>query len=226
MDAIKSWLSQLQFGSLADIVISVAAALICITFHELSHGYVAYRLGDPTAKNQGRLTLNPIKHIDIWGLLMMAILRFGWAKPVPVDMRYFKKPKRDMALTALAGPLSNILLAFVALLIRAVILGFGARGTIAAYAVYFLEYLSMVSVGLGIFNIIPIPPLDGSKILNALLPDRTYYSILRYERYGFLVLMLLMYSGILYTPMDYARNAVLNVLAQLAAFPYYLITAF
>ena len=109
MDGFVAWLKQLQFDGVWQTAVLVAASLLCITFHETCHGLVAYWLGDPTAKRAGRLTLNPLRHIDIGGLLMMALFRFGWAKPVPVDMRYFKHPKRDMALTAAAGPLSNIL---------------------------------------------------------------------------------------------------------------------
>ena len=125
MDGFVSWLRQLQFDGVWQTALLVAASLLCITFHETCHGLAAYRLGDPTAKRAGRLTLNPLRHVDIGGLLMMALFRFGWAKPVPVDMRYFKKPKQGMALTALAGPVSNLLLAVLLLL--------GARITIAHY---------------------------------------------------------------------------------------------
>ena len=117
MDGFVAWLKQLQFDGVWQTAVLVAASLLCITFHETCHGLVAYWLGDPTAKRAGRLTLNPLRHIDIGGLLMMALFRFGWAKPVPVDMRYFKHPKRDMALTAAAGPLSNVLLAYLAVLL-------------------------------------------------------------------------------------------------------------
>ena len=120
MSAFRAWLAQLQFDGVWQTAVLVAASLLCITFHETCHGFVAYRLGDDTAKRAGRLTLNPLKHVDLPGLVMMAIFRFGWAKPVPVDMRKFRHPKRDMALTALAGPVSNVLLAYVA----AVLLGF------------------------------------------------------------------------------------------------------
>lgn len=113
MDGFVSWLRQLQFDGVWQTALLVAASLLCITFHETCHGLTAYRLGDPTAKRAGRLTLNPLRHVDIGGLLMMALFRFGWAKPVPVDMRNFKHPKRDMALTAAAGPVSNVLLAYL-----------------------------------------------------------------------------------------------------------------
>ena len=113
MDGFVAWLKQLQFDGVWQTAVLVAASLLCITFHEVSHGWVAYRLGDPTAKDAGRLTLNPLKHIDMMGLLMMVVFKFGWAKPVPVNMMRFRNPKRGMALTALAGPVSNVLLALV-----------------------------------------------------------------------------------------------------------------
>ena len=113
MHSFSNWLTQLNFSFIWDYVVIIAASMVCIMFHEVSHGVVALKLGDPTAKNAGRLTFNPIRHIDVWGLLMMAIFKFGWAKAVPVDMRNFKHPVRDMAITAAAGPISNLVLAFL-----------------------------------------------------------------------------------------------------------------
>ena len=121
MNAVRDWLAQLQFGGLIDTVIVVLASLLCITFHETSHGFVAWKLGDPTAKEAGRLTLNPIRHVDIFGLIMMAVFHFGWAKAVPVNMNRLRHPKRDMALTALAGPVSNLILAFFGVLLYAIV---------------------------------------------------------------------------------------------------------
>ena len=172
-----------------DTLYMVLAYLITVTLHELAHGLVAYKLGDPTAKQSGRLSLNPLRHIDPIGLLMLIFFRFGWAKPVQVDMRYFKKPHRDFALTGLAGPVMNFLLAlFFALLLK---LGFALQ--IPSGVFYdLLMCLIMVSVSLGIFNLLPIPPLDGSKVMGLVLPDRIYYRILPYERYGMIVLILLL----------------------------------
>lgn len=186
----------LDWSYLTNILLSVVPALICITFHEVSHGYVAYRLGDTTAKDAGRLTLNPLKHLDVLGLLMMVVFRFGWAKPVPVNMYRFQNPKRGMAITALAGPVSNLLLAMLLLL--------GARITIAHYVdtafcsglLNFLAMTAYMSVGLGLFNLIPISPLDGSKVLFAFLPDRAYMTLMRYEKYGMLVLFVLVWLGV------------------------------
>ena len=192
MNSFFDWLRQLQFGGLLDTILVIAASLLCITVHETCHGLMAYWLGDPTAKNAGRLTLNPVKHVDLVGLVMMAIVKFGWAKPVPVDMRYFKKPKEGMALTALAGPVSNVLLAALALLVRSVLLYFymfHAASSVLSTVVVFTEYVAVISAGLAVFNIIPIPPLDGSKVLFALLPDRAYMTLMRYERYGMIILV-------------------------------------
>ena len=160
------------------------------------HGLAAYALGDPTAKREHRLSLNPLHHIDWFGLAAMLLVGFGWAKPVPVDMRYFKKPKQGMAITALAGPVSNLLLAMLLLL--------GARITIAHYVdtafcsglLNFLAMTAYMSVGLGLFNLIPISPLDGSKVLFAFLPDRAYMTLMRYEKYGMLVLFMLVWLGV------------------------------
>lgn len=178
--------------------LTIPAALLTIVFHEVSHGYVAYLLGDRTAKNAGRLTLNPIRHLDIIGLLSMIIFKFGWAKPVPVNPYYFKNRKGGMALVALAGPLSNIIFAIISLLgIKALmLLEFTTRTSIGFQVAYFfknfLEILASLNVALAVFNIIPIPPLDGSKILNMLLPDEIYDKILQFEQFGFLILIVLL----------------------------------
>ena len=196
VNTLQSIWNGLDWSYLLNIVLSVVPSLLCITFHEVSHGYVAYRLGDTTAKDAGRLTLNPLKHIDPMGLLMMVVFKFGWAKPVPVNMMRFRSPKRGMALTALAGPVSNLLLAMLLLL--------GARITIAHYVdtafcsslLNFLAMTAYMSVGLGLFNLIPISPLDGSKVLFAFLPDRAYMTLMRYEKYGMLVLFVLVWLGV------------------------------
>ena len=182
----------LDWSYLLDIALSVLPALICITLHECAHGWAAYRLGDDTAKRMGRLTLNPLKHIDIIGLAMMVLFRFGWAKPVPVDMRKFKNPKRDMAVTAAAGPLMNVILCLAALFL------YGLTAPGAFYrggALYYLNeglYLTAyLSLALALFNIIPIPPLDGSKVLYSFISDRAYMQLMRYERYGMIALLAL-----------------------------------
>ena len=182
----------LDWSYLLDIALSAPPALICITLHECAHGWAAYRLGDDTAKRMGRLTINPLKHIDIIGLAMMVLFRFGWAKPVPVDMRKFKNPKRDMAVTAAAGPLMNVILCLAALFL------YGLTAPGAFYrggALYYLNeglYLTAyLSLALALFNIIPIPPLDGSKVLYSFISDRAYMQLMRYERYGMIALLAL-----------------------------------
>lgn len=193
VNTLQSIWNGLDWSYLLNIVLSVVPALLCITFHEVSHGWVAYRLGDPTAKDAGRLTLNPLKHIDMMGLLMMVVFKFGWAKPVPVNMMRFRNPKRGMALTALAGPASNVLLALVFLFLYGLLYR-------ALYSVQFLLDMiwltAYISLALAIFNIIPVSPLDGSKVLFAFLPDRAYMTLMRYEKYGMLVLFVLVWLGV------------------------------
>ena len=211
----------LDWSILISAVLSVIPALICITVHETAHGFVAWRLGDDTAKNMGRLSLNPIKHIDLFGLLMMAVFHFGWAKPVPVDMRNFKNPKRGMALTAAAGPVSNLLLALV---FFALYMGLdrSLRTSEAGFVILRMLYITgYISVALAIFNVIPIPPLDGAKVLFSLLPDRDYYKLMRYERYGMMILAALIlissYTGIFGDPLGAAADFVASGLLRLVS---------
>lgn len=181
----------LDMVSLLDAVLRVAAVLLCLTVHETCHGLAAYALGDPTAKSMHRLSLNPLHHIDWFGLLMMFAAGFGWAKPVPVDPRYFKKPKEGMALTALAGPVSNFLLALLLMFISKMIYLYAPYSAALDVLFTFCLYTAApLSIGLGLFNLIPIPPLDGSKVIAVLLPDQTYVKLMRYERYGMLLLLL------------------------------------
>ncbi len=192
-------------------LLMIPAVVIALVVHELSHAYVAYRLGDVTQQQRGRLTLNPLKHLDPIGSLALLFFGFGWAKPVMIDMRYFKNPKRGMALSSLAGPVSNFLLAFVFMLSMAItvvvagddtVQSFGGsiyynREYFAAYVALFFFFCASINIGLGVFNLIPIPPLDGSKVALSFLPDRLYYTALRYESYGMIVLIALLYTGVL-----------------------------
>lgn len=229
MDEVSAFLDHMDWSSLLSLLLRMAAVLICIIIHEVSHGLAAYLLGDPTAKAQHRLSLNPLRHIDPLGALMMLLVGFGWAKPVPVDMRSFKKPKSGMALTALAGPASNFVLAYAALLLAYCVLGImEATQTLASGfawgAVDFCTLVAGLSIGLGVFNLIPFPPLDGFKVAGVFLPDRVYYKILRYEFVGMLVLMALLWLDVLNGPLNAVRSWITDLLLAGARWPYDLIT--
>ena len=191
MQYLTNLFRAIDISSLRDMAVRLVAVLICLTVHETCHGLAALALGDPTAKRMHRLSLNPLRHIDWFGFAMLALAGFGWAKPVPVDPSYFKKPKLGMALTALAGPASNLLLALALLLATRLLFSV----TSSAFLLELLVRTAILSVGLGIFNLIPIPPLDGSKVLFALLPDRQYALLMRYERYGMFLLLALVMLG-------------------------------
>ena len=212
MSSFSQWVQQLQFESLLELLVIVAASLLCITVHETCHGLAAYWMGDDTAKRMGRLSLNPLRHIDPMGLVMMALARFGWAKPVPVDMRKFRRPKTGMALTAVAGPVSNVLLMVLAVFCEAVVFPvyYRSESQFWYYLVLFFEYAAVLSAGLAVFNLFPIPPLDGSKVLFALLPDGVYAKLMRYEKYGMLLLAVVLLTGIVDTPLNLLRNGLLD----------------
>ena len=196
MSYLKDLFQALDIGSLTDAATRLVGVFLCLTIHETCHGLAAYALGDPTAKSMHRLSLNPLRHIDWIGLCMMFFCGFGWAKPVPVDPRYFRKPKQGMALTALAGPVSNLLLALLLLLCSRLIYDFAPSSDLWNLVFGFLLDTAVLSIGLGVFNLVPIPPLDGSKVLAAFLPDRTYFQLMRYERYGMLLLIFLSFQGV------------------------------
>ncbi len=221
MQSIIRTFETMNWMGLLALFTNAVAALLCITFHELSHGYVAWKLGDPTAKLMGRLSLNPIKHLDPMGFLMMVFVGVGWAKPVPVNMQNFKNPKRGMALTALAGPVSNFLLAFVTVALCSLLYRFVPSWELPVLALfYFLCNVAILSVGLGLFNLIPISPLDGSKVLFSLLPDRIYYTILRYERYVMILLVALTFFGVFQEPLSFCINGVLEGLCGMTGLPW------
>ena len=196
MHYLSNLWAALDFGSLLSMVTRLAAVLLCLTVHESCHGLAAYALGDPTARREHRLSLNPLRHIDWFGLLMMFVAGFRWAKPVPVNPNYFKKPKQGMALTALAGPVSNFLLALLMLLAARIFCDVAAYSEANQRILDFLLMVALLSIGLGLFNLLPIPPLDGSKVLFAVLPDGAYNQLMRYERYGMLLLFALVFFDV------------------------------
>ena len=178
-------------SEIQSIILSAPAILFGLTIHEFSHGYVAWRLGDPTAKMMGRLTLNPLKHLDPIGTIALFLFRFGWAKPVPIDPRNFSHPTRDMAISSLAGPAANLLTAAVAGLILRVFDLFHISG----FAWLLISYFVLFNLILCFFNLIPIPPLDGSRLLYHLLPPNLAAAYGRLERYGFMILIGIIFVG-------------------------------
>lgn len=222
MDLLQDFLNNFDLYALLQLAIRTAAVVLCITVHELCHGYAAYALGDRTAKWAGRLSLNPLRHIEPVGFLMLLVAHVGWAKPVPVDMRHFKRPKQDMALTALAGPLSNFLLALAALGCGSLLFKVwpGSGGTAFANVVLFLCYIAVLSVGLGLFNLIPIPPLDGSRLMSCVLPDQLYYKLMDYERWLILAVVGLAWFGLFSGPLDICMGWTLKGLCIVSGFPF------
>ena len=217
MNTFQTIWSGLDWNYLVEMFVGVIPALICITLHELSHGTVAYALGDDTAKRMGRLTLNPIKHIDIMGLIMMVLFRFGWAKPIPVNMNSFKDPKKGMAITALAGPVSNVLIAVVFLFLYGLFyVPLSNGGSVSNFIIQMISLTAYMSLAFAVFNILPIPPLDGSKVLFSLMNDKQYQTLMRYERYGMLLLLALVASGILGQPLSSLTQNLFNRLFVVA----------
>ena len=180
------------------LAIQLPPLLFALTVHELAHGWVAFRLGDPTAKMAGRLTMNPLKHLDPLGVLAFVIMKIGWAKPVPVDPRYFRNPQKDMLLVALAGPGANVLLALASALLARVLVSMPVLPLFVLQPlVGMLEASVWINIMLAVFNIIPIPPLDGSKVLMGVLPPEAARSFARIEPFGFFILLALVYTGVI-----------------------------
>jgi Zn-dependent protease len=229
-----------------NLLYTIPLIIVALCFHELSHGWVAYLLGDPTAKNQGRLTLNPLKHLDILGTLMMIFARFGWAKPVPINPLYFKgNRQRGTLLVALAGPVSNILLACIAGIIFAIVKAYIIKnqgityltdesllaiGSFSYQSLKALTYFLYINICLASFNLIPLPPLDGSKVLASLLPQHIAVKFYEYERYTYFILLILVFTRVIEKilfPMIFTMASLLtNLLGIGDIFYYFLMVMF
>ncbi len=186
--------------------------MLTLSVHEAAHAFIALKMGDESQRYRGRISINPLNHIEPVGFLMLLLTGFGWAKPVQVNMYNFRDSKKGMAATAIAGPLSNFLLMILSVVLSGLCdlvifkIGEGFAATVFSVLSNFFFYLSLINVGLGLFNLIPIPPLDGSRVLGLFLPDRIYYRIMQYERYGFLVLIGLLFIGNYIPKLDIIGN--------------------
>lgn len=199
----------------------IPAILFAISVHESAHAWVAYKLGDPTAKNAGRISLNPLRHLNPVGMIMMLLVGFGWASPVMINAGKFKKPKVGMAVSSLAGPLSNLLLGFIGAAGMVLTVQFGdlSLRIIQALVLFFNVFISL-NVSLAVFNLIPIPPLDGSRILLLFLPERVYFKIMRYEQYILIALIILMVTDIITVPISSISGAIINGMFRLLSLPF------
>jgi len=212
---------ELDFMYLIVYVGSIAFVVFCtLPLHEFAHAFAADKLGDDTPRRMGRLTVSPLAHISPLGALMIFLCGFGYAKPVPVRMKNFKNPKRDMALVALAGPLCNILQAFVYMFLYSLITSRPWGNQAIIFIALFFFYAADVNIGLAVFNLLPIPPLDGSRLATALLPAKYYYKVMEYERQITIVLFILIVTGVLSTPIRFISEVLLSLISVITQLPF------
>ncbi len=209
--------SLLRSGETSLLIIMVLSrmfvVLCCMPVHEMAHAYAAYKCGDDTAKLKGRLTINPFAHLDLIGTLMILFFGIGYANPVPVNPARLKHPKKNMALISFAGPLANIIMSFIFIFLTYFLMFIAPTNNVIYMVASFFSYAAQVNVTLAVFNLIPIPPLDGSKILTAVLPDKIYFSLMRYERYIMIGLFVLLFLGVLNGPITWLSNILLNIIS-------------
>lgn len=222
-NVIRSLLSgqRVDIASVAAQALSIVFVIIFILpLHELAHGWVAGKLGDPTAKYEGRITLNPLAHIDYMGALALLLFGFGWAKPVPVDSRNFKNPRRDVALTALAGPAANLLAALLGSFLVVAMRLYAPYNGFTNFIFNAVYYYVVVNISLAVFNLLPVPPLDGSRIVSAFLPQKALSFYYRYQQIFVMILFLLMITGALSGPLYTVQNFFANLLFRIAELPF------
>ena len=200
-------------------ILRAAAVLLVIPFHEAAHAFISWKLGDPTAKNAGRLSLNPLRHFDPLGTLCMVLGGVGWARPVGIDARRFRDPKKGMALSAAAGPAANLLLAYVCVLLYKALFYLMAGGTaVPGFVLDFLSVLASLNISLGVFNLIPVPPFDGSRIALLFLPRSLYFRVMQYERYIMAAVLILVLLGLLNAPLGFFVNIVYRAFMNATGF--------
>ncbi len=211
----------LSFDLIINLMVRVFVIFCVLPIHEFAHAFVAHKLGDDTARLSGRMTTNPLAHIDPIGALMIILAGFGYAKAVPVNIRNFKKRKPYMALTALAGPVSNIIMAFIFMfvgLLLQVKVGV-VEGSFVYYIVVFMITAAQINISLAVFNLLPIPPLDGSRIFSLIIPDKYYYTIMQYERYIVYGVLALVFFGVLDGPINLLSDLLFDLIFNIASLP-------